>query len=159
MSGPALKQMDAHRAIHDAAAEEAAELTELLRHLLQAQAWEKAEEMAYILVEHWQTRTLRHAGEEEAGFYLEVCQHHPEKAGDIAALTRDHDLMRTLVAEIEARLAAWNATENRTVLDDPDTWSGLLSRFETLNWLVVMHSREEERRLLETQVCEEVLLV
>jgi hypothetical protein len=140
MSGPALKQLHAHRAIHDAAHEEAEELTGVFRRCVQEGRHDAAHAAAELVIEHWHTRTLRHAAEEEAGFYRDVAEQHPDRAGDIAALTRDHDLMRQLVSEAEARLAA-------SPLTSADL-EAILIRFEMLLWLVERHSREEERRLL-----------
>lgn len=137
MSGPALKQRNAHEAIHYAALFEAEELTTAVRQFLAEKRHDKAAAAAQLVVEHWQTRTLCHAAEEEEGLYAEILAGNPESAADIAALTRDHDLMRQLVCEAETCMAS-----NDLKL--------VLARFEMLLWIVEAHSREEERRLLET---------
>jgi len=139
MSGPALKQLQAHRAIHDAAYGEADELTTVAKRFAAAGNEQAAIATASLLIEHWHTRTLRHAAEEEEGFYKEVASKYPEHAGDIFSLTRDHDLMRHLVAEAEERLATAGPL------------AAVLERFEMLLWLVEKHSREEELRLLDVQ--------
>ncbi|MCL6593990.1 MAG: hemerythrin domain-containing protein [Alicyclobacillus sp.] len=141
MSGPALKQLHAHRAIHDAAYEEAKELTGVFRRLVQDGRWPQAREVGALVIEHWHTRTLRHAAEEESGFYREVAERDPARGADIAALTRDHDLMRQLIAEAEESLTA--------VPESPDAYMNMWLRFEMSLWLVARHGREEERRLLE----------
>ncbi|MCL6517200.1 hemerythrin domain-containing protein [Alicyclobacillus sp.] len=152
MSGPALKQLHAHRAIHDAAHGEAEELTGVFRRFVEEGRWQQARETAALVVEHWHTRTLRHAAEEESGFYREVAQQDPDRAGDIGALTRDHDLMRQLVAEAEARLAdVMPLASPRGESSEPvEAFREIALRFEMLLWLVERHSREEEKRLLES---------
>lgn len=136
MSGPGLRQLHSHRSIHDAAYGEADEITTALKEFVQTGKEQASIATVRVLIEHWHTRTLRHAAEEEEGFYKEVATEHPEHVQDIAVLTRDHDLMRHLVAEIEA--LAKNEGSMRLIL----------VRFQMLLWLVEQHSREEERRLL-----------
>ncbi|MCL6597384.1 MAG: hemerythrin domain-containing protein [Alicyclobacillus macrosporangiidus] len=158
MSGPALKELHAHRAIHDAAYGEAEELTGVFRHCVEEGRYDAALAAAELVVEHWHTRTLRHAAEEEAGFYREVAEQHPNRSEDIAALVRDHDLMRQLVAEVEERLAISAVpTGTEESASRLETLGAGVSnrrleemriRFEMLLWLGERHSREEERRLL-----------
>ncbi|HLS10004.1 hemerythrin domain-containing protein [Lentibacillus sp.] len=104
MSGPALKHVDSHTAIHEAALNEAIELTNMLDNLYQDNQKEKALELAYVLVEQWETRTLAHADAEEEGLYKDLVEEHPELKEDIVALTRDHDLLRLIVDEIRHKL-------------------------------------------------------
>lgn len=59
-----------------------------------------------MLIEHWQTRTLRHADAEETGWYRELLAERPELHDDIIALTRDHELLRILMAEIQGIFSA-----------------------------------------------------
>jgi succinate dehydrogenase/fumarate reductase iron-sulfur protein len=59
-----------------------------------------------VLIEHWQTRTLRHADAEETGWYRELLAERPELHDDIIALTRDHELLRILMAEIQGIFSA-----------------------------------------------------
>lgn len=104
MSGPALKHVDSHTAIHEAALNEAIELTNLLDKLVQDKQTEKATELSYVLIEQWETRTLRHAESEEEGLYKEILEDKPELKGDIVSLTRDHNLLRILIKEIKSTL-------------------------------------------------------
>ena len=136
MSGPGLNQRDAHHAIHRAAFSEAERLTLLLRQTLRAGDQPSALQVAALLVEHWQTRTLRHAEAEETGWYREVLAERPELQSDVIALTRDHELLRILLDEIQGILAARGAA------------AGVVERFEAMLLLNGIHSREEERRLL-----------
>lgn len=104
MSGPALKHVDSHAAIHEAALNEASELTNLLDKLVRDNETEKALELAYVIIEQWETRTLRHADSEEEGLYKDLLEDNPKLKDDIVALTRDHDLLRMLVKDIKTRL-------------------------------------------------------
>ncbi|TFJ93863.1 hemerythrin domain-containing protein [Lentibacillus salicampi] len=104
MSGPALKHVDSHTAIHDAALNEAIELTNMLDKLYQDNQKEKALELAYVVIEQWETRTLAHADAEEEGLYKDLVEENPEIKDDIVALTRDHDLLRLIVDDIKQEL-------------------------------------------------------
>lgn len=136
MSGPALNQRNAHHAIHQAAFGEAERLTVLLRQAMRATDQQRALQVAAVLIEHWQTRTLRHADAEETGWYREVLAARPDLQADIIALTRDHELLRLLLAEIQGILSARG------------TATGIVERFEAMLLLNGIHSREEEQRLL-----------
>lgn len=139
MSGPGLSQRDAHHAIHQVAFREAEQLTALLRQALRAGDQRQALQVAALLTEHWQTRTLRHADAEEAGWYREIVAARPALRDDVLALTRDHDLLRLLMAEIQGILSARGVGV------------GVVERFEAMLLLNGIHSREEERRLLGAQ--------
>ena len=136
MSGPSLTKRQSHHVIHEAAFAEAEELTRLLHQASLAGDRERALQLAGVLVEHWQTRTLRHAEAEEQGWYRELARERPELQADILQLTRDHDLLRTMLGEIEQIVAArgWVA--------------GVVERFEAMLLLNAIHSRTEEQRLL-----------
>lgn len=136
MSGPSLTKRDSHHAIHEAAFAEAEELTRLLRQSALAGDRSRALQLVGVLVEHWQTRTLRHAEAEEQGWYRELARERPELQADILQLTRDHDLLRMLLGEIEQIIAVrgWVA--------------GIVERFEAMLLVNAIHSRTEEQRLL-----------
>jgi len=135
MSGPALKHVDSHAAIHEAALNEAAELTELLDKLVKDGHVEKALEVAFITVEHWETRTLRHADSEEEGLYKELAEADPSLKDSIVELTRDHNLLRLLVAEI------------RTLLDQGTINDYIVQRFQALIIVDELHNQSEEKIL------------
>jgi len=135
-SGPSLTKREAHHAIHEAAFTEAEEITRLLRQAALAGDHEQALQLTGVLIEHWQTRTLRHAEAEEQGWYRDVARERPELHVDITQLTRDHDLLRLLLGEIEQIVAIRG-------------WvTGIMERFEAMLLLNAIHSREEEQRLL-----------
>ncbi|GAB3060226.1 hypothetical protein [Virgibacillus ainsalahensis] len=135
MSGPGLKHVDSHSAIHEAALNEAKELNVILTHLLKDEEQEKALEVAYVAVEHWETRTLRHAASEEEGLYKELVEEKPELKENVIALTRDHNLMRMLVKEI------------KDMLDSNGFSESVLQRFQALVLVDLLHNEEEERLL------------
>ncbi|OPA73328.1 hypothetical protein BVG16_29445 [Paenibacillus selenitireducens] len=132
MSGRALKNVDSHSSIHEAALEEAKELVEILHRCLTEGEHDKALEVAYINVEHWETRTLQHAESEEGGLYKEVVEANAELRETVAALTRDHNLMRYLVRDIKEML------ENEGASDQ------VLQRFYALILIDTYHNHDEE---------------
>lgn len=132
MSGPALKQAHSHAAIHEAAYLEAKELTDILQKVVEDEKLDKALELAYVVVEHWETRTLRHATSEEEGLYKEIAQEKPELKDDIVALTRDHDILRLLVGEIK------NILNKGKVTDE------VIQRFRALALVNLLHNQKEE---------------
>ncbi|HLR67469.1 hemerythrin domain-containing protein [Virgibacillus alimentarius] len=131
MSGPALKHVDSHSAIHEAALNEATELTELLDKLVRDNQKEKALELAFVIVEHWETRTLRHAESEEEGLYEDLVETSPELKDSIIALTRDHDLLKLLIQEIKELL-------RNGISDD------VVQRFQALILVDLLHNQKEE---------------
>lgn len=135
-SGPSLTKRETHHTIHEAAFTEAEEMTRLLRHAALANDHERALHLVGVLVEHWQTRTLRHAEAEEQGWYRDLAHERPDLQMDIVQLTRDHDLLRKLLDEIEQIVAARG-------------WvTGIVERFEAMLLVNAIHSRDEEQRLL-----------
>ncbi|GIP55175.1 hypothetical protein J42TS3_42100 [Paenibacillus vini] len=135
MSGPALRKVDSHSSIHEAALEEARELTELFGRALELGERERALELAYITVEHWETRTLQHALSEEEGLYIEALNMKPELQPVIIALTRDHDLLREIVQEVKIMLAGGEVSRE------------ILYRFQSLIVLDQLHNRDEMEML------------
>ncbi|AMX84352.1 hypothetical protein GS3922_12145 [Geobacillus subterraneus] len=134
MSGPSLRKLEAHRSIHHGAFAEAKRLTELLETLYTDGRCEHAAEVADALVEHWETRIIAHAEAEEEGFYREKAEERKELSETIAQLKRDHDMMRTLIAEIRQRLSEQIDRE-------------VLTRFHALLHINRIHSADEEALL------------
>lgn len=139
MSGPSLTKWEAHHAIHQAAFDETERLTRLLRQAVFAREYEAAFVLISELIEYWQTHTLQHAEAEETGWYREIVAGQPERLADVTMLTRDHELLRILLAEIQGILAVRGIT------------SGIVERFEAMLLVNAIHSREEERRLLQAK--------
>lgn len=135
MSGPALKHVDSHSAIHEAALVEATELTELLDRLLADKQLDKALELSFVIIEHWETRTLQHAESEEEGLYKELAEEFPDLKESIIALTRDHDLLRLLVQEIKDTLDAEGVNDS------------VVQRFQALILVDLLHNQTELKLL------------
>ncbi|MNE32962.1 hypothetical protein D3C80_1266010 [compost metagenome] len=110
MSGPALRKVVSHSLIHQAALGEARELTDILERVVEQHEMERALEVAYITLEHWESRTLQHAQSEEEGLYREIAESHNELRDHVIALTRDHQLMRQLASEIKELLSSEGVT-------------------------------------------------
>ena len=66
LSGPALKQLQAHRAIHEGGLTGALDKTERLMGLLREGDKEMAERAADDLIDYWKTRVISHADAELA---------------------------------------------------------------------------------------------
>ena len=134
MSGPALRQHDSHHAIHQAAFSEAIDLTDAVQHAIDNKLPE-ARAVVDLLLEHWETRVLRHADEEEQGLYQEIASNDPTMTSTLAGLRRDHDLMRQLWQEIHDEVESTGVAP------------GLICRFQHFLWLSHMHSQTEEKWL------------
>ncbi|MFB4169153.1 hemerythrin domain-containing protein [Virgibacillus sp. JSM 102003] len=131
MSGPALKHVDSHKAIHEAALNEAIEMTNFLDKLVNDNHTKKALELAYVIVEQWETRTLRHAEAEEEGLYKELVEEKPELNEDIVALTRDHNLLRIIINDIKSIL------KNDGINDE------VVQKFQSLIIVDELHNQKE----------------
>ncbi|WP_318614307.1 hemerythrin domain-containing protein [Sporosarcina sp. YIM B06819] len=134
-SGPALKQLSSHHAIHEGGLAGAIDKTNDMMDYLKKGDLETANKAADALVDYWTTRIIAHADSEEAGFYDEVATKKPELRDTVIQLTRDHDLMRIIVKDI----GELRATENLS--------PAVLHRFHSLLVVNEIHSRDEERLL------------
>lgn len=132
-----MSQKDTHHAIHHAAFAEAERLTRLLHSLTGEHSREQALGVSDVLIEHWETRTLAHAQAEEEGLYREIIRLRPEYESVIRKLTRDHDILRKLLTEIQGILAHKGWTD------------GVIQRFEAMLLVNSIHSRDEEAFLFE----------
>ena len=137
MSGPALKQLQAHRSIHEGGLSGAVTKTELMIEFLQEGDMKSADRAADELIEYWKSRVISHADAEEEGLYLDIKRENPELETAIIQLTRDHDLIRIIVKDIEAL--------RETEKISPT----VLQKFYALLVVNEVHSRDEERLLLE----------
>lgn len=136
-SGPSLKQLHAHHAIHEGGRSGAIDKTEEVEELLAAKEYEVAKQAAEHLIDYWETRILSHAQAEEEGFYLEMAEQNPELKDAVIQLTRDHDIMRIIIQDVKELLAKEGVT------------SEVLHQFHALITVNAIHSRDEERILLE----------
>ncbi|MDO3412331.1 hemerythrin domain-containing protein [Saccharibacillus sp. CPCC 101409] len=136
MGGPSLRQLHAHHAIHEGGLSGAVDKTEEVFELLRAGEFEVARQAADHLVDYWVTRVLSHADAEEEGFYEEMAGDDPELKIAVVKLTRDHDILRMIIADIKTMLAEEGLTPE------------VMQQFQALMVVNAIHSREEERLLL-----------
>ena len=136
MSGPSLKREDSHSSIHEAALNEAKELKDLFRQCLKDDKREQALQVAEVAVEHWETRTLKHAEAEEEGLYQEMVKENPGLKRLVTQLTRDHDLMRRVVERMKDMLLSGKVDERMAV------------HMETLILVDEIHNEDEMNKLL-----------
>lgn len=135
MSGPALRQLHAHRAIHEGGLSGAVIKTEeLMTHLREGEV-ETANLAADDLIDYWKTRVISYADAEESGFYLEIAEENPELQEAVTMLTRDHDLLRIIVKDIE------------DLRKEEGLSPQVLQKFYALQIVNEIHSRDEERLL------------
>ncbi|WP_442600222.1 hypothetical protein [Neobacillus sp. D3-1R] len=136
MSGPSLRMQDAHSSIHEAALYEAIELKHLLQRSIEDASQDKALQIADIMIEHWESRTLKHAEAEEEGLYKDMVRDHPHMEKLVNQLTRDHDLMRRIVGMMKETLS-----QEKVDL-------GFISLIESLIIIDELHNEDEMNQLL-----------
>lgn len=136
-SGPSLRQLHAHHAIHQGGLTGAVTKTQEMEDLLREKEFEVARQAADHLVEYWETRVISHADAEEDGFYREMLEQDPSLEDAIAKLTRDHDLLRIIAEDIKKLLKEEGLTYQ------------VMQQFHALLVVNEIHSRDEERLLLE----------
>lgn len=130
MAGPSLKKSESHNSIHEASLNEAREITAVLKKTMNQR--NKALEIAYVLLEHWEARVLAHADVEEEGLYPELAGNDPSQIKIMHRLQRDHDLLRELAKQI--KLALKNEEMNHE----------LLVKFYTMIEVDDLHNEDEE---------------
>jgi hypothetical protein len=135
MSGPALRQLHAHRAIHEGGLSGAVTKTRDMMDYLRQGELETANLAADDLIDYWKTRVISHADAEESGFYKEIAEENPQLQEAITKLTRDHDLLRIIVNDIEELRAEDGLSPS------------VLHKFHALKVVNEIHSRDEERLL------------
>jgi hypothetical protein len=118
LSGPSLRKRDAHSSIHEAALNEALELRELFQRCLEDNETEKALQVIEVAIEHWESRTLKHAEAEEEGLYKDIVDENPDMISTVIQLTRDHDLMRRIVETLKNRLQSQQPDQQMVTLLD-----------------------------------------
>ncbi|SMQ79895.1 Hemerythrin HHE cation binding domain-containing protein [Bacillus sp. OV166] len=118
MSGTSLRKPDAHSSIHEAALNEAVELRDLFQKCLEDGEKEKAFQVIEVAIEHWESRTLKHAEAEEEGLYKDIVDENPDMISTVIQLTRDHDLMRRIVENMKERLQSHQPDQRMITLLD-----------------------------------------
>ncbi|ARQ05901.1 Hemerythrin-like domain-containing protein [Macrococcoides canis] len=138
MTGPSLKQLHAHKQIHDTGLALAVQMTDdlIMNYKDYDEATLKQEVLA--IVDFFESRIISHAdAEEEAhGFYSEVVAQNPEKAESVTQLKRDHDIMRQIIAQVKHQIEQGFSTN-------------IFDFFRSIIIVNEIHSRDEERLLLQ----------
>lgn len=138
MTGPSLKQLQAHKQIHDTGLALAVQMTDdlIMNYKDYDEATLKQEVLA--IVDFFESRIISHAdAEEEAqGFYSEVVAENPEKAESVIQLKRDHDIMRQIITQVKHQIEQGFSTN-------------IFDYFRSIIIVNEIHSRDEERLLLQ----------
>ncbi|PKE19815.1 hypothetical protein [Macrococcoides caseolyticum] len=138
MTGPSLKQLQAHKQIHDTGLALAVQMTDdlIMNYKDYDEATLKQEVLA--IVDFFESRIISHAdAEEEAqGFYSEVVAENPEKAESVTQLKRDHDIMRQIITQVKHQIEQGFSTN-------------IFDYFRSIIIVNEIHSRDEERLLLQ----------
>ncbi|MFC6293275.1 hypothetical protein BHU61_08525 [Macrococcus epidermidis] len=136
--GPSLRQLHAHKQIHDTGLGLAVNMTDELIRTYQNGTEDEVIQEVIALVDFWESRVISHAdAEEEAdGFYTEVENNNPELHDKVQQLTRDHDIMRQVVAKI------------KTQMENEGFSTQIIDYFRSLIIVNEIHSRDEEAFLL-----------
>lgn len=138
MTGPSLKQLQAHKQIHDTGLALAVQMTDdlIMNYKDYDEATLKQEVLA--IVNFFESRIISHAdAEEEAqGFYSEVVAENPEKADSVIQLKRDHDIMRQIITQVKHQIEQGFSTN-------------IFDYFRSIIIVNEIHSRDEERLLLQ----------
>jgi len=136
LSGPSLRKKDAHSSIHEAALNEAIELRMLFQKCLEDGDKDKALQVIEVTIEHWESRTLKHAEAEEDGLYKDIIEANPDMVTTVIQLTRDHDLMRRIVDNLK----------NLLQTDEPN--QRMISLLDSLVIIDQIHNDDEMNKLL-----------
>lgn len=139
-TGPALRQLTAHRSIHDAGQSQARELTEMMIQLFKEEREEDCLKTAKVLIEHWEEKIIAHADAEDEGFYQELLEEGNIPKKNLYMLMRDHDLFRQIVKQIKEKIAQQNKVTEENI-------------YELYSLLVIndFHHKGEEKTLFPNQ--------
>lgn len=133
--GPSLRQLHAHKAIHNGGMAGAVSKTDQVLECLENGDTELANALADDLLQYWENRIIGHADAEEEGFYREIVKGNASMQETITKLTRDHDLLRIIVADIHQLRQSEGLS------------SEVLHKLQSLIVVNEIHSRDEERLL------------
>ncbi|WP_414049025.1 hypothetical protein [Macrococcus animalis] len=136
--GPSLRQLHAHKQIHDTGLGLAVNMTDELIRTYQNGTEEEVIQEVIALVDFWESRVISHADaeEEEDGFYTEAENKNPKLHDKVQQLSRDHDIMRQVVAKIKSQM------------ENEGFSTQIIDYFRSLIIVNEIHSRDEETYLL-----------
>jgi hypothetical protein len=135
-TGPSLRKLDSHSAIHHGAYVEARDLTEVTDKLFYENREEDCLNTAEALIEYWETRVIAHADTEDDGFYKELMEKKPELERDLHMLSRDHDLFRIIIRNVKEQLE-----------EEKKVTKAILNQFQALLVIKEIHNEGEETTL------------
>jgi hypothetical protein len=135
-TGPSLRKLDSHSAIHHGAYVEARDLTEITDKLYYDEREEDCLKAADALVEYWETRIIAHADTEDESFYNELLEKKPELKRDLHMLSRDHELFRIIIGNIKKQLE-----------EEVKVTKTILNQFHALLVIKEIHNQGEENTL------------
>lgn len=101
MSGPALRALTWHRAIHETAHHEAESAYRLAKSIHASADTSEFPNVVEVFLEVIEARLLVHAQEEEDGLYQEWLSEDPALESVIADLKKDHQRLRDLAHQVE----------------------------------------------------------
>ena len=101
MSGPALRMVESHHAIHESARHEAEEALRLAEKVHAASDDEAFAHVVEVFLEIIEARILAHAAAEEQGLYQEWLRDNEERRSTIDALIQEHETLRRLSRAVE----------------------------------------------------------
>lgn len=136
-TGPSLKQLHAHQAIHHGGIAGAIQKTGDLIETLKIGDLHQANAVLDDLLDYWETRIIAHADSEESGFYQEIEDKDPAKHDVITALKRDHELMKMIIADIHQ------------LRQEEGLSHEVMRKLQALIVVNEIHSRDEERLLFD----------
>ncbi len=134
MSGPALRTVKSHQAIHETAWNEADEVLRLAKTLRASSDDVRFLQVVEVFLEIVEARILAHAAEEEHGLYREW----------LRANGQNQPLIDSLVVEHEALRGLAQAMEQAMVRQQYET---VVSTMSELLQVSVAHSQHEEKIL------------
>ncbi|GAB3805065.1 hemerythrin domain-containing protein [Virgibacillus kimchii] len=140
VTGPSLRKLDSHSAIHHGAYVEARDLTEVTEKLFYENRKEDCLKAAEALIEYWETRVIAHADTEDDGFYKELLEKKPELERNLHMLSRDHDLFRIIIRNIKEQLE-----EEKLIT------KAMLNQFHALLVIKEIHNHSEETTLFKDE--------
>lgn len=116
-AGPALKQLNAHRAIHDAGQAHAKALTASMIQLFHEDKTDESYEAAKELIKHWEDKIIAHADTEDMGFFPELIADSQYDKKGIYMMMRDHDLFRQITADLKEKLVNEKAVTQEMIYE------------------------------------------
>lgn len=136
MSGPALRQLQSHQAIHTGARQDTQAAFEAAEALYGASDHTRFSRVVEVFLEVVEARVLTHAREEEAGLYQEWLTTHLASGASIEALALEHRKLQQIAVSIEEAMVEH---DHRAAL----------SRMRRLLTVSEAHSRHEEEVIRE----------